>query len=388
MTQVPMVLPTATRALHVAQLVGSSQQRTVRLGTRHVSMYSNGKLLIVHCRKLAIVHCRFVADRLFMLTDGQCRIVEEGEMVVSEVDATGNEYMLIEAGVSWSSARATCQASGGQLAEIRNANDEATISELMSSAGVTNAWICNEIILNAEYSNWGSDVRVSDQSAYYEAVDMIAPCTIGSCKTADTCYGTPTRDYQTQECECEDDEYEDRYGSREATCKYRFHRGDLTGDEEGCYCEECPDGMRVQIDRVEHQLFETGALESDQCIEGAQVYDGAMCGHVRTSGSQDDWGSAPCGDALPFVCNLSPQQDFSPHCFVPYFQPLPPPPFNWKVFVRVVGSLGGIVLAWGLCCCTCAIRKKMRDGPEEAEAPARRRAEAPARRRNQKPERP
>ena len=46
-----------------------------------------------------------------MMTDGQCEIVEEGDIVLSEVDASGNEYMLIEAGVSWSSARQTCQVS-------------------------------------------------------------------------------------------------------------------------------------------------------------------------------------------------------------------------------------------------------------------------------------
>ena len=266
-------------------------------------------------------------------THGMCRVVGEDEAQTTQADAAGDSYMMVETPLSWTEARDACQSSGGQLVNIRSAAEEATIKDLMAGSGITQAWLCNEVIqapTRGQYENWGSDVQLSTTSSYYEPVDKI-DCGIGEA----WCCGGTCNDCQPaarQSCDCKDDEDDgsEAPGSWDS-CSGHFHRNRL--EDPDCFCQDCPDGMRVRVDEQEKELVTDttiGVLGRDQCVITTQVYDGAMCGYIRTqriypSGELvDDWGEEQCPQRLPYICNTNVDQDWVRHCHVGWDRRRPP----------------------------------------------------------------
>ena len=237
-------------------------------------------------------------------------------MATTEPDEDGNIYTLIDSPATWESARDACQAAGGQLADVKTAAEEAAIKDLMKTSGVSNAWFCNEVKSGGRYSNWGSDVGVTSDSAYYEPVDR-PDCGAGITETGCSLQAQDCKPPPRTACECAEYDVEtpnlaDRDGD---SCYKRHMRNDLSNgdpDESGCFCLECPAGYRVRVDEVEYeQVTDTAPTpDQDHCVETAQVYDGPMCGIIRlreqaSAQVLDEWGSEECGERLPYVIHLS-----------------------------------------------------------------------------------
>ena len=290
-------------------------------------------------------------------TYGICSNVDERNVGTTDANAEGDSYMLVAEPVSWSEARDACQANGGQLANIRSVAEEATISALLDAQGVHSAWLCNEVKLSGrEYSNWGSDVPVTSESRYYEPVDM-PDCSQPGIQ-ADDCSALEREPecskLPRQPCECHEYEYPDMDSCQALAERGQLEDGTRFGepeDETGCFCHECPAGMRVRRDEEELILvtddYDCVGLHCpvEHCVRAVQEYDGAWCGHMRTRrlDGQDvtDWGEEECGRALPYVCNLRTDQDFLPHCYIP----LERRSAAWSSGISLAGCLAAVFIA-------------------------------------------
>lgn len=212
--------------------------------------------------------------------------MDDSSVTVS-TDESGNSYMLIEDPKSWDEARLSCQNAGGQLADITTEEQNVAVAAVMQSAGVMNAWICNEVVRGSGYSNWGTDVDLNaygaGESKYYSRHECV--------------------DTALHECNDQDEE-----------CTEYLEDEHWTWPLGGC-CDRCPAGYQIRYD-----VHESSDLANNR-------YTGPMCGRLQRSHSpsnagdgsvwENDWAEDRCGSRYAYVCDMSPREsDATTHCYV------------------------------------------------------------------------